>query len=317
MNQSIILKQILILAILVLTGFLASKVKVITAASKDLLAKIIYNITLPLLLLTNFSHIDITPRILSNSLLILLLAAFVILFMLFIGWVTTKVFRMEPGEAKVFKVHSMLGNIAYMGFPVILAVFGKEGLLYASIFSLVSNLLMWTVGVLIINQGKKISTKENLRHIINPNLVAVITGFVLFIASIKLPKFFLDSLGSLGGTTTNLSMLYIGSVLYFANVKQLAKNKIVYILSMNKLIIVPSILLGLFILINTLLPVGIDPLVISVLIMQAAMPCMVSVVIMINVLGEDDSLATANVFVSTLLCIITLPFMMLLLTLFI
>lgn len=307
MHINIIINQILILSILVITGIIGSRAKIISVTSKDFLARIIFNITLPSMLLTNFSHIDITPRLLSNSLLILLLSAFVLLFMLFMGWITSRIFKMKPGEAGIFKIHSMLGNIIYLGFPVISALFGKEGLLYASIFTLVSNFLMWTVGVLTINHGKDISFRKNLLHIINPNTVAIVVGFIMFLASIKLPKIILEAFGGLGSTNTYLSMLYIGAVLYFASVRKLLRNKIIYILSLNRLIIVPLLLLGIFILINTLLPVKIDPLVCSVLIMQAAMPCMVNVVIMVNILGEDDSLATANVFISTLLSIITLP----------
>jgi malate permease and related proteins len=313
MPINIILNQILILSILVIIGIIGSKAKIISGTSKDFLARIIFNITLPSMLLTNFSRIDLTPRLLSNSLLILLLSALVLLFMLFVGWLTTKIFRMKPGEAGIFKIHSMLGNIIYLGFPVILALFGKEGLLYASIFTLVSNFLMWTVGVLTITQGKNISIKESVRHILNPNTIAIVVGFILFLISVKLPKIVLDSIGGLGGTNTYLSMLYIGAVLYFASVRKILTNKLVYILSFNRLIFVPLAIMGLFILINGFLPVRIDPLVISVLVMQSAMPCMVNVVIMINILGEDDSLATANVFVTTLLSILTLPLILLML----
>jgi len=47
--------------------------------------------------------------------------------------------------------------------------------------------------------------------------------------------------------------------------------------------------------------------VLSVMVLEAAMPCMVNVVIMVNILGEDDDTATANVFVSTVLSVITIP----------
>jgi predicted permease len=124
---------------------------------------------------------------------------------------------------------------------------------------------------------------------------------------VKLPKIILDSVGGLGGTNTYLSMIYIGSVLFFANASKLAGNRAVYVLALNRLIIVPLILLGIFILVNTVFPALIDREVISVLVMQAAMPCMVNVVIMVNILGEDDAIATANVFITTLLCIVTLP----------
>jgi predicted permease len=88
-------------------------------------------------------------------------------------------------------------------------------------------------------------------------------------------------------------------------------NKSIYFISFNKLILVPLILLGIFIFLNSILTVKIDSMVISVLVMQAAMPCMVNVVILANYLGEDDSLPTANVFLTTILSIVTLPLILL------
>ncbi len=50
-----------------------------------------------------------------------------------------------------------------------------------------------------------------------------------------------------------------------------------------------------------------DKVVSSVIILEASMPCMASVVIMAKELGADDHLAVGNVFVSTLLSLFTLP----------
>ena len=82
------------------------------------------------------------------------------------------------------------------------------------------------------------------------------------------------------------------------------------------LLLVPVMLLGLFILFNLLFPGVLRKEVVSVMLMQAAMPCMVNVVIMVNIMGEDDGTATANVFISTILSIITLPLILMSLSLF-
>jgi len=50
-----------------------------------------------------------------------------------------------------------------------------------------------------------------------------------------------------------------------------------------------------------------DKMVVSVIILEASMPCMASVVIMAKELGADDHQAVGNVFVSTIISIITLP----------
>jgi len=307
----VITNQIFMLGILVITGLVVSRLKIITSVTKDFLARIIFNITLPAMLFTNFSRINLTPRLLGNSLLCLILSAAVLLFMLSVGWLTSRILRLKPGDSGIFRIHSMLGNIIYLGFPVIYSLFGNEGLLYASIFALVSNILMWTVGVMTISSGRQRSFMENLKHVLNPNSVAIVTGFILFLLSIKIPKILLEPLSGLGGSNTYLSMLYIGSVIFYASIRKMITNKSIYFISLNKLILVPIMLLGIFIFLNSILPVKIDSLVISVLVMQAAMPCMVNVVILANYLGEDDSLATANVFLTTILSIVTLPLILL------
>ena len=67
MTSLLILRQIGILATVVLIGLLACRAKVITAGTKDFLAKLIFYVTLPSMLLTSFSAIEVTPRLLANS----------------------------------------------------------------------------------------------------------------------------------------------------------------------------------------------------------------------------------------------------------
>jgi predicted permease len=313
MAWTIIVKQIGILAILVLIGMLACRARIITSESKDFLARIIYYVTLPALLLTNFSSIDLTPRLLSNSLQALLLSALVMLFMLFAGWLITVIAGIKGSRASIFRLHSMLGNVIYLGLPIILSQFGKEGLLYGSIFILVSNIMMWTVGVSVITTGNAFSPGRTIRGMVNINTVAIITGFLLFLLSVKLPPFIIKSVGSLGGTTTYLSMIYIGSVLYFADGRKMLRNRNVYMLSASRLLLVPFILILIFRGVDYLFPGLLKEEVISVLVMQAAMPCMVNVVIMVNILSADDGTATANVFVSTILSAVTLPLILVIL----
>ncbi len=307
MAVELVLRQIAVLAILVLTGIIASKARVITAASKDVLARIIFYVTLPALLFTNFSKVNLTPELLASSMQTLLLALLVLLFMLLMGTVVAKIFGLKGNPEAIFRLHSMLGNIIYLGLPLIATQFGKEGVLYASLFILVSNILMWTVGVAVVSPGSKFSLKSNLLKLLNVNTIAIISGFTLFLLSVKLPPIILDSVGALGSTTTYLSMIYIGAVLFYADGRKMLRNRNVYLLSLNRLLVVPFMLIGIFALINYLFPGLLRKEVLNVVVMQAAMPCMVNVVIMVSIMGRDDDIATANVFVSTIMSIITLP----------
>jgi predicted permease len=306
MQTQVIITQIIILAVVVLIGAIAAKFRVLTIDSKDMLSKVIFNISLPLMLFTNFFRLEATPRLIANSLIILAISGFVIFFLLLVGWITAKAFRLKGSESAVFKVHAMFGNTIFLGFPLITALYGVEGLLYASMFQLVSTIIMWTIGVIILNQGNGTSWKKSLRKVLNPNTIATVTGLICFILSVRLPDILLKPMTELGSANTWLSMLYIGAMLVLSNVGGLLKKKNLYLVSFNRLILGPALLIVIFYLIG-LTGLAPEKLVTSVIILEASMPCMVTVVIMAKEFGSDDRLATGNVFVSTILSILTLP----------
>ena len=307
MQSEIVISQIFILAVVVLIGAIAAKFKVFTSDSKDVLSKVIFNISLPLMLFTNFFRLEATPRLITNSMLIMAISGFMIFFLLFIGWISTRIFRLQGAEAAVFKVHSMFGNTIFLGFPLITALYGVEGLLYASMFQLVSTIIMWTAGVIILSHGNGTPWRKCLIKVLNPNTIATVIGLIFFILSVRLPEIVLKPMTELGSANTWLSMLYIGAMLAFSNVGSLLKKKSLYLVSFNRLILGPALLISIFYLIGAVTGLVPDKLVTSVIILEASMPCMATVVIMAKEFGSDDRIAVGNVFVSTVISIMTLP----------
>lgn len=316
METQIILSQIFILAVVVIIGVIGAAVKVITAETKDMLSKVIFNISLPLMLFTNFLKLEATPRLLANSFVVLSITGFVVFFLLLVGWLSSRIYGIQGREAAVFRTHSMFGNTIFLGFPLINALFGPEGLLYASMYQLISNVIMWTVGVIVLTYENGASWKKNLKKVINPNTIATLTGFTFFILSIKLPKLLVTPLSELGAANTWLSMLYIGAMLYLADTAGFFRRKSIFVLSANRLLLAPVMLIMFFSISAILLNAAPDKTVTSVIILEASMPCMASVVIMARELGADDHLAVGNVFVSTILSILTLPVILMLINKF-
>jgi malate permease and related proteins len=310
MQTEIILNQVLILGVLVAVGVAGSLSGVLNENARETLAKIIFNITLPLMLLTTFSKMDLSPRLLVNSFSMVGLSVGVMMFMLFMGWLGSVILRLNRNESAVFRTHSVFGNIIYLGFPVVHALFGDEGLLYASMLHLVSNMLMWTVGVVILSSGNGTPARKSMMNIFNINTYAIIVGLIMFLTGLKLPDFLMKSLGGLGNSNTYLSMIYIGVMMFHANIKGTLGKPVVYFLTFNKLLIIPVVLLMIFSFLPVLTGYQPDKLVISVLLIESSMPCMANIIILAKVFGADERLATANVFVSTVLSLITLPFML-------
>lgn len=301
---------------LVLIGVFASKTGIIREQARDALVKIIFNITLPLLLFTNFNNLELSPEILSNSLLVIIISLVLMLAMLLFAYLFSLLFRMKHEQKSVFIPHNAFGNVLYFGFPVINGLFGELGLFYASIYAFVSIMLLWTVGIYVITRKGGMSLKQSLKNMINPNSVAILAGFMLFVLNIKIPGIILEPFVKLGDTTIYLSMLYIGALLGLMKIKGVLTNKYVYLTSFNKTLLFPFIFIIAFALLSSSILSTTDPLIIKVIIMESAMPCMANIVIIAKMYKVDDHLATANVFISTLMGIITLPFIYWLMTVF-
>ena len=82
-NFTIITNQILVLALLAIVGVIATKLKVITEEVKNSIATIVFNITLPALILTSVSNVELNREILHNSLLVFILSHIGILLLFF------------------------------------------------------------------------------------------------------------------------------------------------------------------------------------------------------------------------------------------
>ena len=308
MEFGIITDQIAILGILVLIGIIASKTGIIAVPVKDGLAKIIINITLPLLVLTGISGMDVSVSLLKNSIFTLLFSFLMVVFMGLIGFLSSRLIKLPPKSSSVHLVHTMFGNIVYLGFPLINALFpGGEALYYAMLFHLVTSSVMWTFGISTLQGGIGTSGLHGMKKLLNVNTLAFVLGFLMLTFSLRLPPVMESSLGGLGKTTIYLSMLYIGAMLAGVSWKQAIFSLQSYLLAWNKLILIPLIGLLMYKGLEQFFSFPQDKLAAMVILLESAMPCMANIVVLAKVYGADDKMATQNVFITTLLSILSLP----------
>ena len=251
---------------------------------------------------------EMTRSLLGNSFGVVFFSSLVLALMWGMGALSSRALRLQEREASVHTVHTMFGNIVYLGFPLINALFpGGEGLYYAMLFHLISSLVMWTLGVYLLNEQNTDNFLQGLKNLLNPNTFAFIIGFLCLIMRIQWPDVIQKSLGGLGNTTIYLSMLYIGFMLADIRWQSAVTSLQVYILSLNKLLVIPFA--ALILAIGPMQWLSIHPgnLAFSVIILESAMPCMANIVVLAKIFGANDEMATQNVFVSTIISIATLP----------
>jgi predicted permease len=308
MGFTIVLYQVSILAIIAVIGAGAFKWKVLGNGARDALEKLVFNITTPLLILTRISDLETNPAIIRNGLFVFLFAYLIIFIQIGMGSLSARLLRLPHEKAVIHQLHTYMGNIVFLGFPLIDAVFpGGEALLYGAIYQLVSNTVMWTHGVMRLNSSKGEGFWGNLLKLINPNTGALVISIVMLLLHVKLPRILADSLGGIGSTTLYLAMIYIGILLAQSNLLKVIRRIDSIVVSMNKMLLIPSGMIFLLSWLFSAAGISADPTAFTVLIIQSAMPCMTILVIMARRFGGDDIKAMENFVVSTLLSIITLP----------
>jgi len=309
MYFTVITNQILLLAFLAIIGVIATKVNVINEKIKESITTIVFNITLPALILTSVTKIDLNKEILYNSFLVFGLSNLGIILLYIIGKISKRILKINGKKGNIHVIHTMLGNTVFLGYPLFTVLFpGGEGLFYAVIFHLTQNIYIWTIGVFEFNNTKDLTIKQSLKNLINPNTISFAIGIIFLILRVKIPEFFFKPLDGLGKVTIYLAMLYIGAALTQNSMLKAFKKWEIYILIINKMILVPFILLLIINFITSFFNMHLGSIAKTVVVMQTAMPCMALVVVLAKRYGSDDVHATENLFLTTILSLATLPF---------
>lgn len=305
MATSIIINQLLIFGLLMIVGAIASKRKILTEESKDFLARIIIDITLPFLIFTTFSKMDYDINLFRNGVFVFIFAVVNLFFLNRVGAASSYLQGLSKPQAMVHTLHTMFGNIVFLGFPLFDALFpGGIGVFYAAVYQLASNTMTFTYGIYRLSSGTQ---KSGWKSLLNANTGAIVLGSLVMVSGLNLPKSVVDGFAGLGKCTSPLSMVYIGALLAGMNIGKAFKTLSVFIISFNKLILVPIILGFGYILMIKIFHIQIAREALFVLVMQAGMPCQTIIVVMTKRYGGDYLLAASNLFVSTLISILTLP----------
>lgn len=308
MQTQIIAEQVIIAGIIVLTGTVGSWLKVINEDVRLSISRLVFKITLPLLIVTTVSSMEMSNEVLVNGGWATFFSVLSMVIMYVAGKISVRIFRLPQRTAVVHELHTMFGNIVFLGFPLVGALYpDEEALLYAAIFYMVSSFMQWTYGIFLLKGQGDVTLAERFKNLLNPNTVAFLVGVVLFSVQVRLPDIVHTPLSLIGKATSPLALLYIGSTLARTSLKGAMKRSDIYLLSLNKLILIPVILLLIINVAVRHMGVEIGQMAKTIIVLETAMPCMSMIVIMAKAYGAADDRAAENVFLTTVLSLLTLP----------
>ncbi len=302
-----VLSQIIVLFSLILVGYVVKRLKIVSDEFQAGIAPLILNVTLPAFILSSMNFEFSVETLKSSGWLVAISFAMYGVAFVF-SKLYSKVVKNSPRQRAVFEYAIMFSNSGYMGYPVVAQLFGEQGVFYAAIYNLSFSVLVWTYGVALLSGQKNVNIplKKRLLAFINPGLVAVTLGFILFLFNLSLPPIVYNLLDMIGATTTPLSMMFIGFILTEIKPAEIFKNYQLLVVSIMRLIILPAttyLILFLF---------GFSGLTLYIPVVIVGMPVAVNVAIFASRYQADYQLGSLLIFTSTLLSVITVPIMMLL-----
>ena len=260
-------------------GYIAKKAHVMDKAIDKGLSKLILNTALPAMILGSVLTADSLPG--STEILITMgLSIISFAIMTALAFLVTKLLGVRDGHRGVFRFMLTFGNVGFIGFPVLSAIFGPSTLIYGSIFNLPFNFLVFTMGVWFIAQdsGRGAKVKMGLKTFLTPANIACAIAIVLTLLSV-----------------------HSGSSLADLPVSKLIGGPRLWIASLARLIISPLIVWALF----RLVPV--DPMLIDIMVVLCAMPVATNGTMLCYQYGGDSRTMAQGTFVTTVLSIITIP----------
>lgn len=302
MDISVILNPVIKLFIAIFIGLISVKTGYLPKNAKDSISKIIVNITMPLFIITSLLSRELTKDAAKGALIAAGCAVLVMVVLYFLGLLSAKIFKMKDPTKTLHAVLTGSGNVGFLGYPVVLSVFGADALFYAIIYGMVNDAIFWSAGVYLINKSSdNRSAKDALKKLINPATIAFLISIPLMFLGIKLPTVLNDALTEIGSLTTYLAMLFIGMVLATIDIKKIYKRVTMLAPVLIKMILAP-VLMG-----YILTKLGVNPIICGAIILEIAMPAQTVASIVTNEAGSDTKYAAEYIFFSTVCALLTLP----------
>ncbi len=299
--------RLITLFIYVIIGYIISRWKVVSQQFTDGISRFLMTVILPCMIISTFQT-PYTAEKLARAGLVFLVSLVIFGLSILIGYLTYYLFHIEK-EAKGVWIYAVtFPNHAFMGWPVMAAVFGGDAVFYATFANMAFSVYAYTFGVWLMQTTGKQSSYTNVknRHVIRDNLLTpinagIVIGLILFFTQFQIPAAIDSAVDAIGGMTTPLAMMYVGTILAKSPLREVFLGRKVYLCSLVRLILIPMLV---FICAR---PFITDPLIYGVLVIGHAMPVAGYCAIYAGAYDNDTLLASKLISVTTLLSVITIP----------
>ncbi len=289
----------LILLVIVIVGYVAGKLKYMGEDLDRRLSNIIIDITCPALILSSTMGGTLPDRRLILPLLGISFLTYLLLTA--VAWFLPRFLTHRIEDRGPVGFALMFGNVGFIGYPIVDAIFGHQAVFYAAILNVVNTLSVFTIGVMLVNGEKQRLAFQPKVLVSSPMIAAYLAILIVALGVDNIPDIISQPITMIGNITVPGALLIIGSSMSRLSWHTMLGSQVVYSTTVFRLLILPLILYAIFRIL------GFDTLVVNINTLIIAMPVATYGTILCLRYGKDTTLITEITFISTLLSVVTIP----------
>ncbi len=300
-DTGILLGVMLELSALILLGWALTKLHLLDAKGSSVLSTLVVHVFNPALVISSVCSSGLQAQgdtvieaLLCGILLYVLLIAIASLL-----YVKSKA---DKEEVSICRMILVFANTAFVGYPILRALYGDFSVFVFSLMHLPFNVLIFTYGRSLLQKGTK--QKMTLKDFFSVGTISSIVALIIYFGNLSIPERAADFFSVLGDACVPLSMIVIGVSLANASWKDVLKSR-----NINLVVVLRLILLPVLIALITL-PLPISAFNRELLVISGALPAGSMIVVMAKEVHANDGLASAGVFLTTLLSVVSIPLML-------
>lgn len=303
----IMLKNVIVFVALAIPGYLLIKTKLLKKEQSGALSMLLMYVGMPFLIFSStINNITINTELLATIGIVLGIGVIYTFAMFFVSKPLTKMEREQKTQG-MMRFSSVFSNNGFLGIPLAMAVFGagSMALMVVIILNIVTNVLMYTLGIYLISGDRKaISLKKAF---LNPVLIAFVIGIIANLLNVKgyVPEVATYST-HFSNLVTPISMTILGMKMGGVKFLELFKSWKTYYVSALKLVVFPMIIVAIVFVLNQVTAIITPDMVLGVLI-AFAMPTAGLASTFSDNFGGDTENAVAFTLGTTVLSIVTIP----------
>ena len=290
---TILLKQLMIMSIFICIGYILFKKKMITVNGSKELSNLLLYIVLPAVIINSY-NVKSTPERVEGIIISFIVSLIALI-------LSICVCALVYGKRKKIEHFGVsFSNAGFMGIPIATAIIGNENVFYISAFVALLNILQWTYGVVVMTESKDCIKLDKL--IKNPILIAMVIGLSIFFLQIPVPAVATKTISSLASLNAPTAMIILGVYLAQTDIKSVFVGKEMYITSFIRLVFIPvfTLLMLYFLPINQNIKLAV--------IIAASAPIGSNVAVFAQIYNLDYKHAVKTVCLTTILSVISMPF---------